>query len=265
MPLRLWLVSILGLGLFVVPFVGPDMFGGAGYLPLLGASIAAVLVLLLVEAGSRRLDSRRFALLAAIAAIDAALRMSLVSGIGGFSPVFFLMLCSGYVFGPSYGFLVGSVSLLVSAFATGGVGPWLPYEMFSAGWVGAVAGIVGTGRSGAPTRRDLLVLATTGITLGFLYGAATDVFDWGTFYRGSPGLGWVPGMGAGAAAARFGKFYLATSAGWDSLRAVGNGLMVALLGAPVLAAMARFRSRFSLVVEQPEQAAGVVPSTGAQA
>jgi energy-coupling factor transport system substrate-specific component len=255
-PLRLWLVSILGLALFVVPFVGPDVFGGAGYLPLLGASIAAVLVLLVVEAASRRLDSRRFALLAAIAAIDAALRMSLVSGIGGFSPVFFLMLCSGYVFGPSYGFLVGSVSLLVSAFATGGVGPWLPYEMYAAGWVGAVAGLVGARRTGPPARRDLLVLATTGIVLGFLYGAATDVYDWAAFYRGSPGLGWVPGMGPSQAAARFLKFYLATSAGWDSLRAAGNALMVGLLGAPVLAAMARFRSRFSLVVEPSEQAAG---------
>jgi energy-coupling factor transport system substrate-specific component len=251
-PLRLWFVSILGLALFVVPFVGPDIAGDAGYLPLLGASIAAVLVLLLVEAGSRRLDSRRFALLAAIAAIDAALRMSLVNGIGGFSPVFFLILCSGYVFGPSFGFLVGSVSLLVSAFATGGVGPWLPYEMFAAGWVGAVAGIVGAGRSGLPSRRDLVVLAATGVGLGFLYGAATDVYDWGAFYRGSPGLGWVPGMGPGPAVSRFIKFYIATSLGWDSFRAAGNAVMVALLGAPVLAAMARFRSRFSLVVESSE-------------
>jgi energy-coupling factor transport system substrate-specific component len=254
-PLSLWLVSVAGLALFVTPFVGPVVAGDAGYLPLLGASIAAVLVLLVVEAASRHLDNRRFALLAAIAAIDAALRMSLVNGIGGFSPVFFLILCSGYVFGPSFGFLVGSVSLLVSAFATGGVGPWLPYEMFAAGWVGAVAGVVGVGRSGLPTRRDLLVLATAGVVLGFVYGAATDIYDWGAFYRGSPGLGWVPGMGPGAAVARFFKFYLATSLGWDSLRAGGNAVMVLLLGAPVLAAMARFRSRFSLVLESPETAA----------
>jgi len=34
----------------------------------------------------------------------------------------------------------GALGILVSALATGGVGPWLPYQLFAAGWVGMGAG-----------------------------------------------------------------------------------------------------------------------------
>ena len=255
MPLRLWVISTFGPGLFIVPFVGLDPGGDAGYVPLLGTSIAAILVLLLVEATSRRIDSRRFALLAAIAAIDAALRDESRQRDRRLQPGVLPDPMFGVCLRPLVASWWGRSRCWCRPSRPGGVGPWLPYEMFAAGWVGAIAGIAGSRRSGLPARRDLAVLAATGVILGFLYGAATDVYDWGTFYRGSPGLGWVTGMGPGQAVSRFFKFYLATSVGWDSLRAAGNALMVAFLGAPVLAAMVRFRSRFSLVVEPLEPAA----------
>jgi energy-coupling factor transport system substrate-specific component len=246
MPLRLWAVSVAGLAIFGLPFTGLAV---GGYLPLLAVAVAAVLVLVVVETATRRLDNRRLALLAALAAIDSALRLALVTGIGGFSPIFLLILCSGYVFGPSFGFLTGATSLLASGVATGGVGPWLPYEMFAAGWVGAVAGAVRPRRERPSGRRDLAVLAVTGFFLGFAYGAATDVWDWATFYRGVPGLGWTPGVSVAAAATGFLRFYAVTSLLWDSFRAVGNVLMVALLGAPILAALGRFKARFTVVFE----------------
>lgn len=134
------LVSIAGLGLFLWPFLG---LGLPPEVPAVAVTLAAVASLALIEAGTRRLDSGRLALLAALAAIDAALRLALVNGLGGFSPIFFLVILAGYEFGPSYGFLVGSFSLLVSALVTGGVGPWLPYETFALGWVGLSSGVAG--------------------------------------------------------------------------------------------------------------------------
>ncbi|MGI8609170.1 MAG: ECF transporter S component [Candidatus Dormibacteria bacterium] len=238
-------MSAAGLALFVLPFTGIQ---SGGYLPLLGISVAAVLVFAVMESAARSLDSRRLALLAAIAAIDAGLRLSLVGGIAGFSPVFFLILCAGYVFGPSFGFLTGTTCLLASAVATGGIGPWLPYEMFAAGWVGTLAGLARPRLPRAPRRRDLLILGAVGLVTGFAYGAATDVFDWATYYRGVPDLGWTAGIGPLAALARFGRFYLVTSLAWDSFRAAGNVVMVAFLGPPILLALTRFRDRFTVSI-----------------
>ena len=233
------------MALFAWPFVAAGTPPAATSVAL---SLGVVAILIFVEASTRRLDARRFALLAAIAAIDAALRLVLVTGLGGFSPIFFLILAAGYVYGPSFGFLAGSVALLASAVATGGIGPWLPYEMIGCGFVGLAAGLAGLRRSGRVTWRDIVILAGVGAASGFAYGMLLDVWDWTTFYRGAPGFGWQPGLSVSAALARFGRFYVATSFVYDGFRAAGNALAVAVLGAPVLAGLLRMRSRFNVIV-----------------
>jgi len=243
-------LSIAGVALFTWPFTGLALPADSAAIAL---TVAGILALTLVGVGTHQLDNRRLALLAVIAALDSALRLALVTGIAGFSPVFFLILCAGFVYGPSFGFLAGALSLLTSALVTGGVGPWLPYEVFAAGWVGAAAGLFGGSRQHLPGRTAIITLAVAGFLLGYAYGAATDVYDWSVFYRGVPGLGWSTGIGPGDAVSHFARFYLATSLAWDTFRAVGNAVMVLLLGPPVIAAMARFRSRFSLVVEPAER------------
>src|SRR4029077_16879414 len=103
-------------------------------------------------------------------------------------------------------------------------------------------------RCGPVTWRDVAVLAAVGAVSGFAYGALLDVWDWTTFYRGTPGFGWRPGLSVAAGLARFGRFYVATSVVYDSFRAVGNALAVIVLGAPALAGLIRMRSRFNVVV-----------------
>ena len=236
--MRVAAASLVGLGLFAWPFLG---LGLPPETPALAIALGTLLGLGLVELGARRLDARLLALLAALAALDAALRMALVSGVGGFSPIFFLVLCAGFVFGPSYGFLCGATALLVSALATGGLGPWIPYQVFAVGWVGAGAGLAGRWFKGP------LPLAVAGVLAGYAFGALLDVWDW-TYFRGSGDLGWAPGLAPGDTLLRFGRFYLVTSAAYDSFRAAGNALMVLLLGPPVLAALRRLRQRFTLEV-----------------
>ena len=245
-------VSAVGAWLFVAPFLGAA--APAGALAVV-AVLAAIALLSFVEAATRRLDARRFALIAAIAAVDAALRLVLVIGVGGFSPIFFLILCAGYVYGPSFGFLAGSLSLLASAVATGGIGPWLPYQIVACGWVGVAAGVAGLRRQGTPTVRDLIALAVVGVLMGYVFGALLDVWDWTTYYRGTPGLGWQPGLTLGASLSRFGRFYLTTSLAYDTFRAVGNAIAVATLGLPVLAALWRLRARFTVTIIDRDAAA----------
>lgn len=236
--MRLAAASLAGLALFLWPFAG---LGFPPATPAIAVALGALAALTLVEFGTRRLDPRLLALLSALAAIDAALRMAVVSGVGGFSPIFFLILCAGYVFGPSFGFICGATALLVSALATGGLGPWIPYQLFAAGWVGAGAGLAGRWAKGTWS------LAVVGLLAGFAFGALLDVWDW-TYFRGSGDLGWSPGLGTLETLARFGRFYLVTSLAYDCFRAAGNALLILLLGPPVLAALRRLSARFTLEV-----------------
>jgi energy-coupling factor transport system substrate-specific component len=231
--------SLIGGFLFLLPYLGIDPPGGS--IPA-SAALGTVVALGAIEIGARRLDAKGIALLAALAALAAGMRLALVTGFAGFSPFFFLVLCAGYVFGPSYGFLTGTVAMLVSAIVTGGLGPWLPYQIFAAGWVGLGAGLLSGGLDRRPSRRDIALLAGYGLIAGFAYGAVMDLWDW-AFFQGAPDLGYVTGLGTGGTIARFGQFYLLTSAGYDAFRAVGNAALVAALGPAVLASLARLRAR----------------------
>ena len=238
-------ITVLGAVIFTWPFFASSAPPES---VVFGIALGLVGVLAFVEAGARRLDARRFALLATIAAIDAALRLVLVIGVEGFSPFFFLVLVAGYVYGPSYGFLCGATSLLASAVATGGIGPWLPYQAIACGWVGLAAGLAGLRRAGAVSWRDVVALAMVGVVTGYAFGMLLDVWDWTTFYRGSATFGFVPGAAAAELVRRFSTFYVVTSLVYDSFRAAGNAILVLALGAPVIAALARLRSRFTVTV-----------------
>src|SRR5205814_7023360 len=126
-------VSLVGLALFCWPFFGTGLPDNTPAWTLMLACLAALFA---VEAGTRQLDSRAIALLAAIAAIDAALRLAVIVGVGGFNPIFFLVLCAGYVFGPSFGFMAGALSILGSALLRARVGARGPVPGFFAGWGG---------------------------------------------------------------------------------------------------------------------------------
>jgi energy-coupling factor transport system substrate-specific component len=239
------LVSLAGVVLFTWPFFGTALSAGT---PAWALMLTCVASLLLVETGTRQLDSRALALLAAIAAIDSALRLAVIVGIGGFNPIYFLVLCAGYTFGTSFGFMAGALSILVSAIISGGIGPWVPYQVFALGWVGVAAGVAGQWRSPSPGFRDVLILAAVGGLMGYVFGALMDVTDWVPGFRGNPTLGWQPGMTPATALLHFWRFYALTSFAYDSFRAAGNVVMVLALGAPVLAALTRFRARLTFEV-----------------
>lgn len=246
----------------VVIFVAPLLVGYA-FPPsaaLFTALIAcAALAILAVGLQTHRLSTRLLAVLAALIAVDATLRLVIVIGLLGFSPIFFLMIVGGFVMGPSFGFALGALTLLLSAVLTAGFGPWLPYQMLAAGWVGMGAGYLGRLFPAAiPGRRPamVIILAIYGGLAGFAYGMVLDLWEWPFLLgAGSSPISWAPGLALPALAKRFGIFYLTTSLVYDSFRAAGNGILIAALGWPVIAALARFRRRFLVVWATPEAAA----------
>ena len=248
------LASLIGVVGFIYPFLLPlgDRLGGdaaahADDAPLLFAAVTGLCLLAILtaigdeQAGVNR--SKTIALLGALVALDATLR--LLPSVLGASPIYLLVILVGAVFGSTFGFQVGALTLLLSAFITGGVGPWLPYQMLAAGWVGLTAGWLP--RGGSPRRR-LVVLAAFGAVWGFLFGALMNLWFWPF---AAPGAGaatdlyWAPGLSLPETVARYARFYLTTSLVFDLFRAVGNAVLVLILGGPVLRVLERYRTRFT--------------------
>src|ERR1700736_1629 len=247
------LLGLTGAGLAL--FIGPLLLGPAFPQPvvLFSALVAVSTVVVLgVALQTHRLSTRLLAVLAALVAIDATLRLVIVIGLLGFSPIFFLVIAGGFVMGPSFGFASGALTLLLSALLTAGLGPWLPYQMLAAGWVGMGAGYLGrlSRRSTSPAAIGVLCLYSC--AAGFVYGLLLDLWEWPLLVAaGSSPLSWVPGIGLAAQLRRFGGFYLATSLAYDSFRAAGNLVLIAALGPAVIRALDRFRRRFLLEWAEP--------------
>ena len=226
---------------------------------LVGLSLAA----LLVELQGQAISAKTVAMLGVLVAITSVLRFVEVAVPmpGGFSPVFVPIILAGYVFGSRFGFLMGAFTLLVSGLITGGVGPWLPYQMFAAGWVGLTAGWLPhlmncelriancesriTHHALRITDYGLLCLFS--FAWGLLYGAIINVYFW-PFAVGPAEQTWRPGIGLGETLARYAAFYVATSLGWDLMRAVSNAALVLLLGVPAVQTLDRFQRRFHFEV-----------------
>jgi energy-coupling factor transport system substrate-specific component len=260
------LLALTGAGL--VLFLAPLLLGSQFPQPvLLFSALVAVsaVVAVAVAVQTHRLSTRLLAILAALVAIDATLRLVIVIGLLGFSPIFFLVIAGGFVMGPSFGFASGALTLLLSAVLTAGLGPWLPYQMLAAGWVGMGAGYIGRISGRVPTARTIAVLSLYGFAAGFGYGILLDLWEWPLLVAaGSSPLSWAPGLGLVPLLRRFGGFYLATSLVYDAFRAAGNLLLLAVLSSAVISALERFRRRFLTVwtVDQPVREQAPVKISG---
>jgi energy-coupling factor transport system substrate-specific component len=188
-------------------------------------------------AGSR---ARCVALLGALVAIDATLR--LVPSFLGASPIFALILLVGYVYGPRFGFVMGSLTLLLSAAITAGVGPWLPFQMLCAGWVGTASGWLPKWKS---ARAELSTAVAFGAVTGFAYGALMNLYSWpfaAPDLSDDVGLYWAPSLSAVESIEHYAAFYVATSLVHDATRGIATALLIVIAGGPVLRLLRRFHA-----------------------
>ncbi|MEU5898388.1 MULTISPECIES: ECF transporter S component [Streptomyces] len=206
----------------------------AALLPLL----LAVVVATIADVG---LDAKAIAMLGVLAAAGAALR-PLGAGTAGIEPMFFLMVLSGRVLGPGFGFVLGAVSMFASALLTGGVGPWMPFQMLSMGWVCMGAGLL-PGHESLRGRGELWLLAGYGAVASVLYGTVMNLQGWPYLGGLATGVSFVPGDPLVENLGRFVAYCLATSLGWDLPRAVVTVLLSLALGPAVLKALRRATRR----------------------
>jgi energy-coupling factor transport system substrate-specific component len=243
------LVSSVGLAAFlwpllIVPGSGLD---DATTAPLvLAALLPLFLVVVLAEVSRGGFDVKAIAMLGVLSAVGAVLR-PLGAGTAGLETVFFLLILAGRVYGPGFGFVLGATTLLGSALLTGGVGPWLPFQMMAAAWVGLGAGLLPRAKG----RWEVGLLLAYGVLAGLFYGLVMNFSFWPFAVGLDTQLSYVAGAPVLENLQRFLVFSVATSLGWDIGRAVTNSLAILLVGPAVLSALRRIarRAAFDLVGE----------------
>ena len=211
--------------------------------------IPVVIAVVLAELHEGGLDPRVLAILGVLSAVNAILR-GISPGTAGVELTFFLLVLAGRVFGPGFGFVLGVTSLFASALMTAGVGPWLPYQMLCAAWVGLGAGLLPRHLRG---RAELAALAGYAVVASYLYGLLMNLSGWpfltGVVVEGHAGsLSYVAGAPVLDNLHTFLVYTLLTSTGsWDTVRAITTATAVVVLGPAVLTTLRRASRRATVV------------------
>ncbi|MFH1054461.1 MAG: DUF6580 family putative transport protein [Candidatus Altiarchaeota archaeon] len=187
------------------------------------SSTLLLTLLMLLEFEEKHADSRSVALVGVLVALTVASRQ-LLHGIE-FSPVFFIVILSGNVFGFTVGFTVGALTMFTSNFFLGH-GPWTPFQMFGLGLVGALASLIPKGR-----RVRIPALIIYSILSAYLYGILTDMFSWMVFVPSHTWQSFIGVVGAGMPS--------------NTARAIGNVFFMYLMGPTLLKVLERFSKRLS--------------------
>jgi adenosylcobinamide kinase/adenosylcobinamide-phosphate guanylyltransferase len=206
------------------------------------ALLPLVLAVVLAQVADGGLDAKGIALLGVMSAAAAALR-PFGGGTGGFEPMWIVVILGGRALGPGFGFSVGSIGMFASALITGGVGPWLPFQMIAAAWVGLGAGLLPRRLTG---RAEIAVLSAYAAVACVLYGFVLNLWFWPFLSTDSglgPALSYVPGAPVAENLHHWLLFCAATSLGYDIPRAAMAVALVVGAGRAVLLALRRASRR----------------------
>ena len=235
--------NLVGVAAFAWPFLlsGIRAGGHDHDAPLvLVLLLGCIAVLLFAQLHSGGMGPKTVALIGVLGAAMVALRLP--GFVRGFSAMFIVVLVAGNAFGGAFGFVLGAIGTFASGLFVGGIGPWLPFQMVAVGWVGAGAGLIPRPKRW-PAR--IAILAAYAFAAGFLFGALMNLSFW-PFVAGSSEISWSAAADPFENLRRYARFYLATSFAWDAFLAVGNTLLVVVLGRPLLGALDRAARRMCL-------------------
>ena len=236
------LLALVALG-FLWPFFVPtdELADKASWFFLAASPLTLLLVIVLIT--QEELGSKQIALLGILTALIAALRPLGIGAIG-IEPMWFILILSARVFGPSFGFLLGMISMFVSALLTGGIGPWLGYQVFAAAWIGLMAGFLPKAMRG---NREIVMLIVYAIFAAQAFGILMDLQFWPWALGSSTQLSYVPSGELAENLSRFITFHFATAMAWDIPRAVFTSALIIFSGKPVLSALRRTHTRASFL------------------
>ena len=235
---------------FLWPFFINEKQGHPQWIFLLATPFA--LFLLMASISNRNFDSKTIALLAVLSALIAALR-PMGTGAVGIEPMWFVLILSARVFGSSFGFLLGAISMFLSAILTGGLGPWVAYQSFAAGWIGLGIALIPTKIRG---RREIFLLSIYGILAAEFFGIAMDLQFWPWALGTDTQLSYSAGASLSENLSRFFSYHFLSAMAWDIPRAVFTASLMLVAGKPILNTLRRAytRAAFMTPIEFNERA-----------
>lgn len=118
-------------------------------------------------------DAKRLVMIAVMTALSVAGRF-LFAALPGFKPVTAMVVITAMYFGSEAGFMTGALSAVISNFYFG-QGPWTPFQMFSWGIIGLLAGLFAR-----RLRQSRIWLSVFGVLAGVLYSLLMDI--WTVFW-----------------------------------------------------------------------------------
>lgn len=248
--------SVVGLLAFFWPMLAPpgsQVLAHASDAPFVFAMVVPLLLAVSLSlVGDGAMGAKAVALLGVLAAAAAALR-ALSAGLAGLEPVWLVIVLGAYALGAGFGFVLGPVCMVASALLTAGVGPWLPFQMMGAAWVGLGAGLL-SGR--LSTRVEIPVVAAYSTVGAVAYGWLLNLWFWPVATGLPEPLAFVPGAAWTVNVTHWFAFNLTTSLGYDLPRAVLTCTLILLVGRRVLASLRRasrlaaFDAQSAFVVER---------------
>ncbi len=159
------------ISLILIPIVialGAVIWGKQSYAAI-SAAVAVLACVPFFLSFENKKNTRRIVLLAVMVALSVAGRI-IFAPIQFFKPVAAIVILAGMYFGSQFGFLTGALSAVVSDFYFG-QGPWTPFQMFSWGIIGLVAGLLSN-----PLIKSKLLLILYGAISGVVFSLIMDIW-----------------------------------------------------------------------------------------
>lgn len=222
--------NLLTVCLFLLLIPGVVLAGGIlfreKYYAWLSLCVAILSGLPLFYAFERReSSSRELIVLATMIALSAAGRF-IFAWLPGFKPVTAITVITAVWLGKEAGFVVGSLSAVVSNFYFG-QGPWTPFQMFAWGILGFFAGVLAK-----KLRKHKVVLCVFGFLAGVFYSLTMDVW---TVIWAEGSFQWPRYLAA-----------IATALPVTAEYAVSNVIFLLLLTNPIGEKLERIRKKYGL-------------------
>lgn len=200
------------------------------FISLLILAVTMLPFLLVFE--HRKPMARELVLLATLSALAVAGRAAFFM-LPQFKPVVAIVILTAVTLGPEAGFLVGAVSGFVSNFFFG-QGPWTPWQMFSFGIVGFLAGILAV-RGILPKKRWALCL----------YGGIATVVIYGGIMNFSSAI-----LFGGKLTVKSLLAIYASGVPFDLIHGASTVIFLFFLANPMMEKIGRVQKKYGLLEEQ---------------